>query len=351
LFFIIKINYMYSFVNDYTEGCHPQILEKLLQTNLNQQEGYGDDDYSLQAKEFIKQKIKNPNADIHFVSGGTQANLIIISAFLRPHESVVCANTGHINTHEAGAIEATGHKINFINSNDGKVRVNDIQEIIDEHITVPHMVKPKMVYISNSTEVGTIYKKHELEILSAFCKDKGLFLFMDGARLGSALCASDNDLTLADISFLTDVFYIGGTKNGAIIGEAIVINNEKLKEDFGFHMKQRGALIAKGRLLGIQFLELFKDDLFFELATHANVMALKITNAIKEKGFSFLTESTSNQIFPILPNKAIYELSKNFKFFIWKKIDDENSAIRIVTSWITSENAVDKFINEILEII
>ena len=342
---------MYSFVNDYTEGCHPLILEKLLQTNLQQQEGYGEDDYSLQAKELIKQKIKNPNADIHFASGGTQVNLIVISAALRPHESVICANTGHINTHEAGAIEATGHKINFINSNDGKVRVNYVQEILDEHITVPHMVKPKMVYISNSTEVGTIYKKHELEILSAFCKDKGLYLFMDGARLGSALCARDNDLTLADISCLTDVFYIGGTKNGAMIGEAIVINNEKLKEDFGFHMKQRGALIAKGRLLGIQFLELFKDDLFFELATHANVMAMKITNAIKEKGFSFLTESTSNQIFPILPNKAIDELSKNFKFFIWKKMDDENSAIRIVTSWITSENAVDKFINEILEII
>ena len=338
---------MYSFENDYCEGCHPGILEKLLQTNLEQQEGYGDDEYSKQAKELIKQKIKNPNADIHFVSGGTQANLIVISAALRPHESVVCANTGHINTHEAGAIEATGHKINFINSNDGKVRVNDVQAILDEHVTVPHMVKPKMVYISNSTEVGTIYKKQELLELYTFCKNKGLYLFMDGARLGSALCACDNDVTLVDIAKLTDIFYIGGTKNGALIGEAIVINNEKLKEDFDFHLKQKGALLSKGRLLGIQFLELFKEDLFFTLATHANAMAMKITNVIKEKGFSFLTESTSNQIFPILPIKAIDTLLKKYKFFVWQKMDKENSAIRLVTSWATDEKVVNKFIEDI----
>jgi threonine aldolase len=341
---------IYSFENDYCEGCHPRILEKLLKTTHEQQEGYGDDDYSKQAAELIKQKIKNKNAEIHFVSGGTQANLVVASAVLRPHESIISAYTGHINTHEAGAIEATGHKINSIFSSDGKVRVNDIKAVLEEHITVPHMVKPKMVYISNSTEIGTVYKKKELEDISAFCKKNGLHLFLDGARLGSALCAGGNDLTLADISRLTDVFYIGGTKNGAILGEAIVINNEKFKEDFGFHLKQRGALIAKGRLIGIQFLELFKDDLFFSLAKHANSMSMKMAKAIKENGHTFLTKPESNQIFPILPNKVIDKLSEKYKFYTWQKTDKESSAIRLVTSWATNEKVVDQFVKDIRSI-
>lgn len=338
---------MYSFKNDYSEGCHPRILEKLLATNLGQQDGYGEDAYSSEAKECIKKKIENPNAEIHFVSGGTQANFIVIASALRPHESVICANTGHINVHEAGAVEATGHKMHAVESNDGKLKVEDIQAILDEHTTVPHMVKPRMVYISNATEIGTIYVKSELENLSFYCKKNDLYLFLDGARLGSALCAENNDVTLADLSRLTDVFYIGGTKNGALLGEAIVIINPELTKVLGYHLKQRGALMAKGRILGVQFLELFKDDLFFELANHANSMAMKLSRAIKSNGYSFLTESTSNQIFPILPNSLISELSKKYGFYIWKKIDENTSAIRLVTSWATDEKMVEQFITEL----
>ncbi|MBN2663166.1 MAG: aminotransferase class V-fold PLP-dependent enzyme [Bacteroidales bacterium] len=335
----------YNLMNDYSEGCHHSILELLAETNDNQQDGYGEDIYSQQAKKLIKKEIKNPKAEIYFVTGGTQANLIVISAMLKPHESVISAETGHINIHEAGAIEATGHKINPIYNNDGKVKTQDIQNILDEHITVPHMVKPKMVYISNSTEIGTVYKKNELEKLSEFCKKNNLYLFLDGARLGSALASTENDLTLADVSKLTDVFYIGGTKNGALLGEAIVINNKKLQEDFPFQLKQKGALMSKGRLLGVQFMALFSNNLFFDLAKHANFMAKQISDAIKQKGYSFLIESPSNQIFPIFPNILISKLDEKFGFYIWKKIDAENSAVRIVTSWATNQKIVNEFIS------
>jgi len=334
----------YNLKNDYSEGCHPNILQELAKTNLEQQNGYGDDDYSLQAKKLIKEKIKNQNVDIHFVTGGTQANLIVISSILKPHESVISADSGHINVHEAGSIEATGHKINTVLSSNGKITTEQIQAVLDEHIIIPHMVKPKLVYISNSTELGTIYKKQELEELYIFCKEKKLYLFLDGARIGSALSSPDNDLTLADVAKFTDVFYIGGTKNGALIGEAIVINNETIKEDFDFHLKQKGALVSKGRLLGIQFLTLFKDDLFFDLAKHANIMASKIAESIKQKGYSFLIEPASNQIFPILPNNLIDRLNKKYDFYVWKKIDEEKSAVRIITSWATQEGVVDEFV-------
>jgi len=336
---------MYSFKNDYSEGCHPRVLNALMERNSGQQEGYGDDEYSTEARRILREKIENPKAGIYFVSGGTQANLIVISAFLRPHESVISADCGHINTHEAGAIEATGHKVASIESVDGKITPSKIEKVLDEHGTVPHMVKPKMVYISNSTEIGTVYKKSELEELFEFCKRKDLYLFMDGARLGSALCAKNSDLKLSDIARLTDAFYIGGTKNGALLGEAIVINNDEFKYEFGFHLKQRGALLAKGKVIGIQFLELFRDSLFFDLAEHANKMAEKLATAIKEKGHSFLTESTSNQIFPILPDSLIEKLSKKYEFYIWQKTSSETSAIRLVTSWATDEKIVDRFIN------
>ena len=281
------------------------------------------------------------------VSGGTQANLIVISAFLKPYESVIAAETGHIFTNESGAIEATGHKIHGVFTNDGKLRVEDLQKVINEHQNFPHQLKQKLVYISNSTEVGTIYSKKELQDLSAFCRENNLFLFLDGARLGHALTAETNDLVLEDIAKLTDAFYLGGTKNGALIGEAIVINNGKLQEDFGFHLKQKGALLAKGRLLGIQFQELLKDDLYFDLARKANVQAMKIKTAFKENGFEFLAETFSNQIFPILGNAQIEELAKNFEFYVWKKIDDEKSAIRIITSWATTDEMVRSFTEKI----
>ena len=338
---------LYNFKDDYSEGCHSSILDMLQKTNLEQQCGYGDDDYSLKAKEFIKQKVANSNLDIYFISGGTQANLIVISSALRPHESVISACTGHINVHEAGAIEATGHKVNTITSSDGKIRVEDVKKVLDEHSHAPHMVKPKMVYISNSTEIGTLYQKQELEELYVFCKKNSLYLFLDGARLGSALCSSASDLLLEDIARLTDIFYIGGTKNGALLGEAIVISNKKLKVDFAYNLKQKGALMSKGRLLGIQFFVLFESNLFFDLAKHANQMAKKLANAIKKENFSFLIESQTNQIFPILPNSLIKKLEKKFSFYVWKQIDKKNSAIRLVTSWATQENSVNEFIDEL----
>ena len=337
----------FSFKNDYSEGCHPRILEAFSKTNLEQQNGYGLDDYSLKAEQLILQKINNQSSKVFLVSGGTQANLIVISAFLKPYESVIAADTGHIFTNESGAIEATGHKIHGVFTNDGKLRVEDLQKVINEHQNFPHQLKQKLVYISNSTEVGTIYSKKELQDLSAFCRENNLFLFLDGARLGHALTAETNDLVLEDIAKLTDAFYLGGTKNGALIGEAIVINNGKLQEDFGFHLKQKGALLAKGRLLGIQFQELLKDDLYFDLARKANVQAMKIKTAFKENGFEFLAETFSNQIFPILGNAQIEELAKNFEFYVWKKIDDEKSAIRIITSWATTDEMVRSFTEQI----
>lgn len=334
---------MYSFKNDYSEGCHVRILESLSKANTDQQEGYGDDEYSEQARIYIKSKIANQNVKIRFVSGGTQANAVVIAAALRPHESVISAESGHINIHEAGAIEATGHKIEYVSKANGKLSPDDIEPLLikaEDH----HMVKPRLVYISNSSELGTIYRKAELEALSEFCKKNNLLLFLDGARLGSALTSVNNDLTLADIARLTDVFYIGATKNGALMGEAIVIINDSLKPDFEFHLKQRGALVSKGRFIGIQFAELFRDDLFFEMARHANNMAMKIVEGIKLKGYDFVVSPESNQIFPILPNNIIAKLETKFDFYPWKIVDNDHTSIRLVTSWATDENAVDEFI-------
>lgn len=336
----------YSFKNDYSEGAHERILKTLSETNLIQEEGYGDDNFCEKAKKAIFQKIGNQNSDIHFLSAGTQANLIVISSILKPYESVIAPSTGHIAVHEAGAIEATGHKINTVETKDGKLRVQDIQSVLDIHED-EHMVKPRLVFISNSTEIGSIYSKNEIKELSNFCRKNDLYLYVDGARLGSALTSEKNDLSLSELASFVDIFYIGGTKNGALLGEAIVINNEKLKENFRFHLKQKGALLAKGRVLGIQFLELFKDDLFFELGRYANSMASKLAKAIKEMNYEFLTEPISNQIFPILPNDLIEKLDKKYGFYIWKKIDDKNSAIRLVTSWATKEEFVDKFISDL----
>lgn len=337
----------YSFKNDYSEGCHSRILEALIKTNLDQQNGYGYDDYCDEARKLIKIKINNQDADIHFVSGGTQANLLVISSILRPHESVISAETGHIFTNETGAIEATGHKIHAVTTKDGKLKPEHIQSVLDAHTNKPHQLKQKLVYISNSTEIGTIYQKQELKELYEFCQSNDLYLFLDGARLGQALTSEINDLTLQDIADFTDIFYLGGTKNGALLGEAIIITNDNLKEDFGFHMKQKGAMLAKGRLLGIQFSELMKDDLYFDLASHSNIQAMKIKAAFQKKGFQFLSETFTNQIFPILNNDQIAQLSDKFDFYVWKKIDEENSAIRLITSWATADNVVEDFINEI----
>lgn len=337
---------IYNFKNDYSEGAHPNILKAIQDTNFYQEEGYGEDHYCNLAKKNILKLIDKADSDIHFVSGGTQANLIVISSILKPYESVIAAETGHIATHEAGAIEATGHKINTVPSKNGKLYPKDIKEQVAYH-SDEHMVKPGMVYISNSTELGTVYTKKELHDLYEICKQYDLYLFMDGARLAPALTSQANDLSFKDIARLTDVFYIGATKNGALLGEAIIINNRNLQDNFRFMMKQHGALLAKGRIFGIQFIELFKNDLFSELAQHANTMAMKLAKGIQDAGFEFLTEAVSNQIFPILPNKLIEKLQKKFGFYVWSPFDENNSVIRLVTSWATKEEMVDKFIEEI----
>ncbi len=339
----------YNFTNDYSEGAHPNIIKALEKTNLIQQSGYSEDAYTKEAIKSIKKRMNSETSDVHIVSGGTQANLIVISSILRPHEAVVSAATGHINVHEAGAIEATGHKVCTVNTENGKLTAEQVQKVLDIHED-EHMVKPKLVYISNSTEIGTVYTKKELDTLHDFCKAKNLYLYMDGARLGSALTSPESDLEFEDLAIHTDVFYIGGTKNGALLGEAIVINKDELKEDFRFHIKQKGAMLAKGRVLGIQFLELFKDDLFFEIGKHSNAMAFKISSSLKDLGYDFLGEPSSNQIFPILPNSLIDDLLEKYIFYKWSKIDENNSAVRLVTSWATDELVVDRFIEDIKDL-
>ena len=336
-----------SFKNDYSEGCHPRVLEALVRTNMVQQDGYGMDDYCQSAAELILEKAKAPTSKVHFVSGGTQANMLVIAACLKHHESVIATTTGHIYTNETGAIEATGHKINAIEASSGKLTPAHIQQVLDAHTNKPHVLKQRMVYISNATEMGTIYNKQDLTDLYNFCKENDLYLFMDGARLGNALVAKDNNLTLADVAKLTDVFWLGGTKNGALLGEAIVINNPKLQEDFAFHIKQRGAMLAKGRVIGIQFEELLRDDLYFDLARYANEQAMKLKQAFSDKGIPFWADTTTNQIFPILSNTQIEHLAQKFAFHHWRKIDENHSAIRLITSWATPNENVDALVREI----
>jgi threonine aldolase len=336
---------MYSFKNDYAETAHPRILQALLDTGVEQDEGYGLDRHSENAKKSIAKRLGQfaDKVDIHFLCGGTQANLTAISAFLRPHEAAVTPETGHIFVHETGAIEATGHKVLAVPTTDGKLAPERVEEVLELH-SDEHMVKPRVVKISDTTEIGSIYKLAELEKLSGLCRKRGLLLYLDGARVGSALTSEGNDVTLADLCRLTDAFYIGGTKNGAMLGEAMVLCNEEVKRDFRYHIKQKGGLLAKGKILGVQFEELFRDDLFFDLARHANARAQTIVAALKKAGVKFLTDSPSNQIFPILPNALIAKLQKDWDFHVWGKIDAEHSSIRIVTSWATTEEAVTDFI-------
>ncbi|WP_313215620.1 aminotransferase class V-fold PLP-dependent enzyme [Soonwooa sp.] len=334
----------YSFKNDYTEACHPKILQALVDTNSVQQLGYGFDDYCKQAADIFRSKIKNEKAGVFFVSGGTQANLLVISSLLKPFESVIAAQTGHIESNETGAIEAVGHKINLVTTDNGKITTEGIQKVLDMHLNIPHQVRPKLVYISNTTEVGTHYSRAELENLYQFCQSKKLLLFIDGARLSQAIAISEADLSLEIIAKNSDVFYFGGTKNGALIGEAIIFNNEKLSEDFPYFIKQKGAMLAKGRLLGIQFLELLKDDLYLKLGQHANRQTQKIKNAFDGIKAQFLTDSSSNQIFPILKKSHIEVLQSKFDFYVWKEIDADFAAIRVICSWATTDNAVEEFV-------
>ncbi len=336
----------YSFRNDYSEGCHPAILKALNDNNCSQEDGYSEDKYSLKAIETIRNLCNQTDADIHFLTGGTQANLVMLAHALRPYESVIANEMAHIATHEAGAIEATGHKINIISRADGKLVSEDIQVILDEHY-FEHMVAPKLVFISNTTEIGTVYKKKELKDLYEYCQRHNLYLYIDGARLGSALTAETNDATLEDIAKYSDAFYIGGTKNGFLIGEALIITNNELKSHMRYQMKQRGALLAKGRIFGIQFQAMFEDNLYFELAKHTNFMAKKLSDGIAQLGFNFLTKPESNQIFPILPNTIIRKLEEAFGFYAWQKIDDKQTAIRLVCSWKTEKKQIEAFLSDL----
>lgn len=335
---------MFYFQNDYSEGCHDSILARLAATNLDQTPGYGTDAICQSAAARIRRACGREDLAVHFLVGGTQANLTVIAAALRPHQAAVGAVSAHINVHETGAVEATGHKVLPLPSADGKITAEQVRRTAESHLADPdgeHMAQPKLVYISHPTELGTLYTREELRALSQVCREFGLYLFVDGARLGYGLTARGSDVTLPDLAQLCDVFYIGGTKCGALFGEAVVISDPELARDFRYLIKQRGGMLAKGRLLGIQFDELFQENRYFAICRKANCQADRIRTVLAEKGISCLVESTTNQIFPILPDKALAELGKEFVLSPWGRVDEKHQAVRICTSWATTEEAVD----------
>jgi len=344
---------MICFHNDYSEGCHESVLKRLMETNLEQTGGYGVDPYCEAAAKKIRDLCSNDNLAVHFLVGGTQTNLTVIDAALRAHQGVVCAQTGHIHVHETGAVEATGHKVLAIPSQDGKITAKQVEELVRDHRTneaMEHTVQPKMVYISNPSELGTTYSLAELEALSAVCHENALYLFMDGARLGYGLAASDCDVTLPDIARLCDAFYIGGTKQGALCGEAVVISEPAIAEDFRYMIKQHGGMLAKGRLLGLQFDTLLKDDLYFALSRKANAMADRIRSVLGELGYRLYVPGTTNQIFVILPETVLEQIAKDFTFTTECRIDAQHRAVRFCTSWATQEQNVEALCNALRSI-
>lgn len=341
---------MYQFQCDYNEGAHHRIMERLMETNLEQTVGYGEDHYCSAAREAVRKALGRDDVDVHFLVGGTQANATVISSILRPYQGVLCASTGHINVHETGAIEHSGHKVLALPAEDGLLSSELIRKAMEDHMAEDgpeHMVQPGMVYISFSSEVGTVYSLDQLKSISAVCREYGFPLFIDGARMGYGLASEGCDVSLSDIASLADVFYIGGTKQGALFGEAVVIVNDALKKDFRYNIKQNGGMLAKGRLLGIQFLTLFEDGLYFQLSEHAVSQAMRIRDAFESKGFGFLVKSPTNQQFPILDNATFDRLSKDFLFSVWQKIDENHTAVRFCTSWATRPEAVDALIDSI----
>lgn len=340
---------MIRFNCDYNEGAHPRIMDALVNTNMVQTVGYGQDEYCEAAREAIKRVCGCPEAEVHFLVGGTQANLTVIASILRPHQAVLSVKEGHINVHETGAIEACGHKVMTIEGRDGKLTGEQIREAYKLHWedgAHEHMTQPKMVYISNPTELGTLYTKAELEDISHACKDCNLYLFLDGARLGYGLMSDGSDITMEDLAKCCDVFYIGGTKVGALFGEAVVITNKMLQEDFRYIIKQKGGMLAKGRLLGIQFLELFKDGLYFEISKHAIDMAKLLKNGLKEIGYNFYVESVTNQQFVIVPDEKLKELDGKYGYEYQMRYDETSSVVRFCTSWATKEENVLKLLED-----
>ena len=344
---------MLYFNNDYAEGCHQSILDALVKTNMEQTLGYSEDSYCAAAREKIRKACGDDSLAVHFLVGGTQTNLTVIDAALRPHQGALCASSGHIHVHETGAVEATGHKVLTLPSTDGKITARQVEQAVLAHRAdgaFEHIVQPKLVYISNPTELGTLYTKQELEELSAVCQKLGLYLFLDGARLGYGLMAKGNDMTVEDIARLCDVFYIGGTKVGALFGEAVVIRNPALAEDFRYIIKQHGGMLAKGRLLGIQFDTLFTDDLYYKISAHADAMADRLRDTLAEIGAPLLVPGTTNQVFAILPDKALEELAKTVTFCEQERVSDTHRAVRFCTSWATKTENVDTLCRKLKEL-
>ena len=335
-----------SFSSDYMEGAHAEILRRLVETNMEQTSGYGSDPYAEAAREKIRAACRAPHAEIHFLSGGTQTNRIVISALLRPYEGVIAADTGHITVHEAGAIEAGGHKVLALPHTDGKLTAEAIERALrafHEDANHDHMVRPGMVYLSHPTEYGTLYTMDELEIISAVCRTNRIPLFLDGARLAYALGCDANEVTLPHLAHLTDVFYIGGTKCGALLGEAVVFPHPAPVPHFFTFVKQSGALLAKGRVLGIQFDTLFTDGLYARGGAHAVRMADRIRAALVEKGYRLAVDSPTNQIFLALRPEQLAHLSAHVSMGFWEKRGDV-TVMRLATSWATQEEAVERLI-------
>ncbi len=338
---------MLAFQNDYSEGAAPQIIEALAKTNLESLPGYGSDDYCELAQNKIKEVMGNPDAEIFFLVGGTQTNAIAIDAFLQTYQAVISADSGHINIHEAGAIEAGGHKVIALKANNGKLDPTVLKEYLiafyqdDNH---PHMAQPGMIYISQPTELGTLYSKSELQQLHKISLEYHLPLYVDGARLGYGLSSPQNEVTLKDLNELTDAFYIGGTKVGALCGEALVFTHHNQPASFLTLVKQHGGLLAKGRLLGIQFLTLFTNDLYFKLSDNAIKMAIIIKEGLKKKGYRFFIDSPTNQQFIIIENKQYQVLKDKVRLSYWEKFDEDHTVIRICTSWATTAENVEELL-------
>ena len=341
---------MIRFDSDYVEGCIPEILQALTETNEEQTIGYGMDTHCQHARELIQKAIGNETADIHFLVGGTQTNITVITSVLKHYQGAICAESGHINVHETGALEASGHKCLTIPSDNGKITAEQVRDKIEAHYNDPsveHTVQPGLVYISFPTELGTLYSKKELHSLYLVCQKYNIPLFIDGARLGYALTSKKNDMTMKDVADNCDMFYIGGTKVGALFGEAVVITNDLYKKDFRYSIKQHGGMLAKGRLLGIQFEQLFENDMYMKVSHHCMDMAERLTEGLKAKGYSFAFEAETNQLFPIISNEKVAELSGEFAFTPWGKYDENHQIIRFVTSFMTKPESVEKLIQSL----
>ncbi len=336
---------MVSFQSDYIMGAHPEILKHLGETNLIPTDGYGSDQFCESAKQKIKAACSCPDADVWFLTGGTQTNAVVISTMLSRYEGVIACETGHIGFHEAGAVEYTGHKVMLIPQHLGKIDADELRHYISSFFgdaNHEHMASPGMVYISHPTEYGTLYSRHELERISGICREYNIPLFLDGARLGYGLMSYDTDVTLEDIARLCDVFYIGGTKVGALCGEAVVFTKNNTPKHFLTQIKQQGALIAKGRLLGVQFETLFTDELYFKISRHAIDMAEKLKKLLSDKGYEFFIDSPTNQQFVVIEDAKLRELEGHVAVGFWEKPDESHTVIRFATSWATTEQDLEE---------